>query len=122
MTIQNITPATLPAISDRDRGILRRSFLRAIPFVGLAGLPAVALAITEAPIPSPDDRIEAAIAEITAAFKAKHTDWRVQVKNDYQRSISARTGASDPYCQAVLIYASSEVCGPERAGWYRDYL
>jgi hypothetical protein len=78
--------------------------------------------------PSPDQRIEAAIAEIKAAMMEKHPNWEVQVKNDMQ---DAQIGPNpdigpeplfEPYCHSVLIYSYSGRAGRERAGGFRTYL
>jgi hypothetical protein len=102
--------------------ITRRLFLRHTAAAGIAGTiaaPAVAETL------HPDDRIKAALEELQAAMKARYPNWRLQTRNDFQHSEIYRKGGNiqgDPYCHAILLYASSEKYGPEEARWFRTYV
>jgi hypothetical protein len=101
--------------------ITRRLFLRHSALAGAAATVAVPVAVEAM---EPDDRIKAAFEELQAAMKARYPDWRLQTRNDFQHSEIYRKGGNiqgNPYCHAILLYASSEKYGREEARWFRTY-
>lgn len=93
----------------------RRAFVRGIPLIGGSmALPALA-----GPALTPDERIEAATAEIVAAMAEKYPTWRqAQVKNDAIPAVNGRGHYIRLARHAVLVYASEERFGPEEGMWW----
>jgi hypothetical protein len=94
----------------------RRTFLGA---AAVASLPVAALA---SPVRTPQQRIEAAIAEIEAAMRELHPGWDVQIKNDVIRPIKSDKREGDPSRHGVLIFATGNLYGPEKGRWFVDHV
>lgn len=91
----------------------RRTFLGA---AAVASLPVAALA---SPVRTPQQRIEAAIAEIEAAMREMHPGWDVQTTNEAIRPIDFATKSELPAARhAILIFGTANRYGPEQDRWY----
>ena len=71
----------------------------------------------------PETRIAYAIEDIRGAIAEQHPDWRFQRED---RAIGVIDGTSNiqsaPRRRGILLYASDERYGPERASFWVDYL
>jgi len=71
---------------------------------------------------TPDERIDAAIAEIQSAMAELYPGWTVQHRNDAVHDVYyTRDGSKDMGVgrHAVLIYASPQSYGPEEVRWFK---
>lgn len=83
----------------------------------IAGLPSRAKAA-----PTPEERIDAAMAEISAALAEQYPGWTIQTRHDVvSPQIYPSMERGEPCRAGVLIFATENRHGPETARWFVDY-
>lgn len=105
------------------RTVLKGGIIVAATAHTLALAPVIATTTEDtAPIPGPEERIEAAMAEIEAAMSEMYPGWEIQRESKAIRPIRYADKAElAPVRHGVLIFATSNEFGPERGRWIIDH-
>lgn len=94
--------------------ISRRLFLRNTAVVGAVAAGATLPAISGAnDSMTPDQRIEAAMGEISKALQEKHSDFKIKTRFDTIRPVVGPVQRV-----AVTVFASPQLWGPEELAWF----
>lgn len=101
--------------------ITRRTALGLLGAVAVPSAATVAVAASEPHHRSPQERIDAAIADIGAALRELHPDWRLQAKEEVLRSKLYRPGTfvdGEACRHTILISCGGEKYGPQEVRYF----
>lgn len=91
-------------------------------FLGGAAAASLPVAAVAAPYLTPEQRIEAAIAELSAAMQDMYPGWEIQTQNKVIRPVNSDKTEGDPSRHGILIFATGNLYGPEKGRWFTDHV